>query len=591
MPEALQSASIENVLTYKMTAREQAIVEESMKDYKECQTYRATHAGQWEEIAEIADPNSKNTFYPGNYNYPGQKKTERQIDSTAMLAGEKFKAILDSLLTPRNMYWHGLEADNQYLMKQRNVRLWYEQATKALFRQRYLPHANFASQNQGVYHNLCFYGTGGLFIDSLFSYDGTRGLRYRCPSLGEIFIKENHQGMPCGYIRFFRLTAEQAKTQFPDNFPQQMQAALDAKSQAVFDFIQRVVPRVDYDRERIDAKGKPWASYYIFLQGQILLSEGGYNTFPMPISRYIQAPMETYGRGPAGQVLPTLKTLNAQKRVFLKQGHRASDPILLTADDGLGDFNLRPGSMNKGYMSLDGKPLVGILPTGQIAINEKMMDAEKAIIMDAFLVTLFQIMTETPQMTPTEVIERTNEKGILLAPTVGRQQSEYLGPLIDRELDLLFQLRLLPPMPAVMREAMGHYRHSPIYTSPIARAMRAQEAAGFIRTVESVKELVNITGDASLLDPFDFDTAIPQIAQIQGVPESWMADARMIAGKRQNRGAAQQRQEQIQALPAQAAMLKAQNTVSKNQPGVSPTGAQPMLGPPQGTRQMNLGAA
>jgi hypothetical protein len=121
--------------------------------------------------------------------------------------------------------------------------------------------------------------------------------------------------------------------------------------------------------------------------------------------------------------------------------------------------------------------------------------------------------------------------------------------------------------------------------------MRAQEAAGFIRTVESVKELVNITGDASLLDPFDFDTAIPQIAQIQGVPESWMADARMIAGKRQNRGAAQQRQEQIQALPAQAAMLKAQNTVSKNQPGVSPTGAQPMLGPPQGTRQMNLGAA
>lgn len=43
------------------------------------------------------------------------------------------------------------------------------------------------------------------------------------------------------------------------------------------------------------------------------------------------------------------------------------------------------------------------------------------------LVTLFQILTETPQMTAAEVVERTNEKGILLAPTVGRQQSEYLG--------------------------------------------------------------------------------------------------------------------------------------------------------------------
>ena len=40
-----------------------------------------------------------------------------------------------------------------------------------------------------------------------------------------------------------------------------------------------------------------------------------------------------------------------------------------------------------------------------------------------------------PQMTATEVIERTNEKGILLAPTIGRQQSEYLGPMIERELD------------------------------------------------------------------------------------------------------------------------------------------------------------
>lgn len=123
-------------------------------------------------------------------------------------------------------------------------------------------------------------------------------------------------------------------------------------------------------------------------------------------------------------------------------------------------------------------------------------------------------------------------------------------------------------MPPIMHEARGHFRHSPVYTSPIARAMRAQEAAGFIRTVESVKELVNITGDGSLLDPFDFDIAIPAIAEIQGVPESWMADKDQISAKRKNRAQAQQTQQQIQALPAQAAMLKAQATVKKNEPGV-----------------------
>ena len=164
-------------------------------------------------------------------------------------------------------------------------------------------------------------------------------------------------------------------------------------------------------------------------------------------------------------------------------------------------------------------------------------------------------------MTATEVIERTNEKGILLAPTVGRQSSEYLGPHIHRELDLLASLRLLPPMPPRLRERNGEY--GVVYTSPMAKAMRAQNASGFIRTVESVKELVAITQDTSLLDRFDFDTAIPEIADIQGVPESWMADDNAVQKKRKVRADAAKRQEQIQAAPAQAGMMKAQAAQAK----------------------------
>jgi hypothetical protein len=192
-----------------------------------------------------------------------------------------------------------------------------------------------------------------------------------------------------------------------------------------------------------------------------------------------------------------------------------------------------------------------------------MIEEERNLINDAFLVTLFQILTESPQMTATEVIERTNEKGILLAPTVGRQQSEYLGPLIDRELDLLSQMGLLDPMPDILKEAKGEYQV--VYTSPLSRAMRAQEAAGFMRTVENVKELVAITSDPSLLDPFDFDVAIPQIAEIQAVPESWMASPEKIAGKRQDRAKQQQIAQTIQAAPAAAAMMKAQAAAGPQQ--------------------------
>jgi hypothetical protein len=105
--------------------------------------------------------------------------------------------------------------------------------------------------------------------------------------------------------------------------------------------------------------------------------------------------------------------------------------------------------------------------------------------------------------------------------------------------------------------------------------MRAQEAAGFMRTVESVKEIMAVTQDPSLMDPFDFDVAIPAIADIQAVPESWMSDPDAIKKKRENRAKAQQAQQDIQALPAKAAMIKAQATVAKaggGEQGVQPAG-------------------
>jgi hypothetical protein len=264
-------------------------------------------------------------------------------------------------------------------------------------------------------------------------------------------------------------------------------------------------------------------------------------------------------------VLPAIKVLNAEKRDFLTQGHRAGTPILLTTDDGMVDFSMRPGALNKGGMSVDGKPLVGILPSGNIQVTKEMMDEERTLINDAFLVTLFQILTEAPQMTATEVIERTNEKGILLAPTVGRQQSEYLGPLIEREMDILADVGLLPPMPPILREARGEY--NVVYTSPLAKAMRAQEVAGFGRVMEVLTQIIQVTQDPTPLDNFDFDVIVPEVAEIQAVPASWMASAEAVQAKRQQRQQAMQQQQQIQAAPAAAALVKAQAVAGKQQQG------------------------
>ena len=565
-----------NVILQKPVSRDwEEAYEECMRLWSQVQLYRNTTAAQWEEVAELILPTSRNTFFYGNYNWPGQKKTDRQVDASGMMALHRFAAICDSLLTPRNMTWHGLAASNDDVQKNRDVRLWFENVTRILFKQRYAPIANFAAQNQNNYQSLGAFGTAGMFVDQAVGEDGKplRALRYKSVPLGELYLMENHQGLVNGFIRWFRLTAQQAADLFGrDKLPEGLQEAQGAKSQTPHNFLHVVMPRKNFDPYRLDFKGKPFVSYYISLEARCVIEEGGYSTFPLAASRYDQTPGETYGRSPAMMVLPALKTLNAQKRVFLKQGHRAGDPVLLTADDGLMDMNMTPGAINTGGVNSDGKPLVHVLPTGDIQINKEMMDEEKALINDAFLVSLFQILTETPTMSATEVIERTNEKGILLAPTVGRQQSEYLGPMIDREIDLLSSMGLLPPMPGLLKEAKGEY--DTVYTSPLSRAARAQEVAGFLRTVEGVKELVNITQDMSLMDPFDFDTAIPAMAEIQAVPESWMASDQKIAQKRQARAQATAKQQQIQAMPAQAAMMKAQAAVA-------PQGQPQQGGPPQ----------
>lgn len=569
-----------------ISSEEQETVGKILRDFSERQIRRNMHANQWEETARLIWPEHRNTFYYGNWNWPGLKKTQQQVDSSGMLALHRFAAIADSLLTPANSKWHGLQASNDQLMKNRAVRMWFDQVTVLLFKYRRNPLANFRGQNNANLRSLGGFGNATMFVDA---FDGRnhhnfRGLRYKSVPLGETFFRENHQGIVESMIRWFRYDAYQSRQKFgEDNLPPQIIAALEKGSQQPFNFLHCVEPRADYDRGRLDAKGLPYSSYYVCIEGSCLMPdqagrmEGGYRTFPFAVSRYDQAPMEWYGRGPAQMVLPALKTLNAQKSVFLKQGHRAADPVLLTADDGIVDMNLRPGAMNKGGVTSDGKPLVHVLPSGEIQIAKEMMAEERAIIDDMFLVTLYKVLSEHPNMTATQVIELVNEKGILVAPTLGRQETEYLGPMIERELDLLNSLGLLPPMPPALKEASGEYEV--VYTSPLALSQRAQEAAGFIRTVETAKEIVNITQDPSYLDVFDFDTALPEIAQIQSTPERWMAAPDKISDKRKARAKAQAQQAQIQALPAQAAMIKAQASVAKAQPGI---GTQGIGGPQQG---------
>lgn len=525
-----------------------------IRTYQGLKGKRGNWETHWEEIAERILP--RQIGFVGDRT-DGEKKTQKVFDSKPMIALERFAAVMDSMLTPRQSRWHNLRTTDENLNRDFAVQDWFYQVNNILYAARYSPKANFAGQNSERWISTGAFGTGCIFTD----FEPGVGLRYRCVNLRDLFLLENHQGAIDTVYRCFKYTARQAAQRFGvEALPESIRKCLDdvKRQHDMFEFIHCVKPRTDYDPERADARGKPWASYYVAVKDKQIVSEGGYTSFPYSVSRYVTAPDEVYGRSPAMSALPDIKMLNEMSKTDIRAVHKLIDPPILLHDDGIlggGSMtvNMRPGGVNIGGVNRDGRPLMQPFGTGaRVDIAEAKMDQRRQAIDDAFLVTLFQILVETPRMTATEALIRAQEKGMLLTPTMGRQQSEALGPLIERELDLLAFHRVLPPMPPALVEAGGEYEI--VYDSPMSRMQRAEELVGVQRTMELLAPFAQI--DPTVLDIFDRDELARLTAEVSGVPTPVLRSPDALKQLRADRAEQEQQAMMLQAAQPLAGAMK-----------------------------------
>ena len=242
-------------------------------------------------------------------------------------------------------------------------------------------------------------------------------------------------------------------------------------------------------------------------------------------------------------ILPDIKMINEMSKTVIRAAQKVVDPPLLIADEGvMFPINTNAGAATFARMDGRNQPPIQPLQTGaRIDIGMDMMEQRRKVINDAFLVTLFQILVETPTMTATEVLQRAQEKGALLAPTIGRQQTEMLGPLIEREFDILDSQGLLPPVPDALMEAGGEYEIE--YVSPLSRAMKAEEGVGILRTLEMVQPIAAV--DPGVMDNFDTDEITRTLADTNGAPQRIMRSEEEIAAMRDQRNQAQQMQTMV----------------------------------------------
>lgn len=490
------------------------MMEQRLKDkldfHDKLQATRLPYERMWQEIGDRIMPD--NSQFNRTYT-PGSKRTQFMFDATAPLALQRYGAAMESMLTPRTQRWHQLRSKNPDLQKRQDVQQYYDTLTDILFAVRYSPHANFASQVQECYLSNGAWGTGILYIDDLLGM----GLRYRSCHLQECYLAENFSGVVDIIHRQFKFTARQAFQAFKGNIPKGVMKNYEKDPLVESSYIHCVYPNPDFERRAIGGmKSLAFLSMYLCKDEPFICRDGnGYRKFPYPISRNMTMPGEQYGRGPASLVLPDIKQLNEFERVMLRQGQLAVDPPILLQEDGaLTGFNMQPGAMIYGGVNADGEPLARpFLTNAKLDIGQDMLESKRKVINDAFLVTLFQILVENPQMTATEAMLRAQEKGQLLAPTMGRNQSEFLGPIIDREIEILSLQGILPPPPDVLVKA--GVEHETEYVSPLNRAQMADEGVAIANTMQFAQTIAEYDPDAFKI--FKGTDILRKVAQINGM--------------------------------------------------------------------------
>jgi Bacteriophage head to tail connecting protein len=516
---------------------------EIVKRADKARSDRANFDRQFEQIARYVLPRADNFV---EQRERGARRGEYVFDSTAQLALPSFAAAIESLVIPRTQKYHGYKPSNPALLNNLRVMTYLEQLRDLTFRLRYSAKSNFASQASEVFMSLGAFGTGGLLIE-----DGmSRGILYRSIPLSELWLQEDAWGFIDGFFWRYKLTCRQAMQKWPDGLPENITKFKDTEPDKDFEFIFHVCPNDERIAGNVGHKGMRYCAYDICVEGKTLLRESGYRAFPLAVSRYTVAPGEIYGRSPSWDALADIRTLNEMAKTSLRYGQLVTDPPWLTADvDSMSPFSMRPGAINAGFMNERGEVLAkSASPNGDPRFSLELMDQRRQAINRSFLVTLFQILVETPEMTATEAMLRAQEKGALLAPTMGRQQSEFLGTVIVRELDIMAQSGViedaLGPMPEELENAGGALDIE--YDSPLTRAQRAEEGVGVLRTLETVGTIAQY--DEGVLGEINYRRALKTVADANGAPLSMFNSPEEKAAL-----AAAKQQQQDLALALQAA--------------------------------------
>lgn len=503
---------------------------------------RAVFNAHWEAVNEVVRPDAAS--FLATTNQQGQRKNQALFDSIGQYANQLLAAGFYSMLTNPTQKWFSVTTNNPLLQDSRAVQTWLYEVSNIMFEEIQRPHTGFATALHELYLDYGAYGNGTLFV----TMDRTMShLNFLSLPLQETYFVEGPEGRIVALYRAYQKTVQQVVDEFGlDNQDDQVIEAVRAgRFTDKLEILHVIEPRRYVQGPIFDSRQLPYASIYIDITHQHLLRESGYEEMPFMSARFFKNSYEIYGRGPGMTALPDLRTLQELIKTLLKMIKKQVDPPLLVPDNAfINGLRLAPGSIS--YYRATEYPADAIKPFQVDSDPRWVLDVAERIrerVKDMFFLSQLQL-NDGPQMTATEVLQRTEEKARLLGPAVGRAQSELLGPALERVFGLLLRSGAFPEVPPEMLDLGPQLKV--IYLSQFAKVMEQNEANSLLRVTQLITPFVSVAPDT--LDVFDAERIARGLGEMYALNPAFFRSQEEVQAMRQQRQEQQQQQMQMEQI-------------------------------------------
>ncbi|MEZ6853869.1 portal protein [Halodesulfovibrio aestuarii] len=471
--------------------------------------------------------------------------SKKIIDGTASRAIRILAAGMQSGLTSPAQPWFRLRLIDKELMEYAPVRLWLDDVESRIYNE--LAHAGFYQAAHNMYSELAAFGSADMYMAS----DEKKLFSFSCLTCGEFAWASDRYGKIDTVLRRTKMTVRQLAAQFgEETLSATARRMLSRDPYSMIEIGHLVCPRegksfVTQGTGKPVLAGKrnmPWASitFEMGTDATTVLNESGFMEFPHLCGRWDVTGMDTYGYSPAMDVMPDVKMLQEMAKSQLLAVHKVVNPPMRVPAGYKQRLNLIPGAQNFVNSTQQDavSPLYQINPDIQ-AVSYKIDDVRRGI-REGFFNDLFLMFTgeDRSNITATEVLERSQEKMVMLGPVIERHQTEILDPLLARMLGVLQRSGRMPDAP---QELEGRALQVE-YVSVLAQAQKLAGSNAIRQLTEQVGRMAAVA--PSVLDKLDFDQCVDELASTSGVPARILRSDEDVAARRE---AAQAQASELQA--------------------------------------------